>query len=425
MSFPTRKADWLSFDEARARIRAAARVLPSRAVPLAEALGAALAEDLRAETALPPWDNSAMDGYAICADDLDAVDTAGSVTLEVVGESLPGFPWNGTVELGQAVRIMTGAPVPAGADTVVRVEHTRAASADRVQMTRADDRFRNIRPAGEDMQPGDLVLSAGTEIGPGAIAALASTGHASVGVGGRPRVGILTTGDELVSAEGFEAVLAGRAIVDSNGPMLAAQTRAAGGVPALLGPARDDVQALRDALAAARGLDAIVTVGGASMGTHDLVKDVLDASGFRLDFWRVRIRPGSPVSFGLLPGEGGDLPVFGLPGNPASAFVTFELFVRPFLRHLGGFADTERPRITALAGDPFRSPQGLVVFPRVQLRARGNRWIAASAGPQGSGLVRSLTSVDGLAVLPEDRTLIREGESVEVIVLGDAAALRS
>ncbi len=422
MSFPSREADWLSVPDALQRIRAAARPLPPEAVPLAESVGRALATDVVAPTALPPWDNSAMDGYAVRGQDLDDVRPDHPRRLQVVGESLPGRAWDGVLGPGEAVRIMTGAPVPNGADSVVRVEHTGDRSDTEVEIERADDRGRNVRPAGEDMAAGDTVAVAGAAIGAGHVAVLASCGHAAVEVVRQPRVGVLTTGDELVPPEAFAKVLSGHAIVDSNGPMLASQVVEAGGVPVLLGPAGDSVESLRGPIEAARSLDVLVTVGGASMGTHDLVKRVLDDAGYRLEFWRVRIRPGSPFSFGWLDGRAGaDVPVFGLPGNPASAFVTFELFVRPYLRARAGFTGTERPRVRAVAEEDLRSPENLTAYHRVVLTPTASGFGARLTGPQGSGLVRGLAQADGLAVLPEGAALVAAGSEIEVILMRERA----
>ncbi len=418
MTFPSAAADWLGVDDARQRVLAAARPLGPETVTLTESVGRALASDVLAPTALPPWDNSAMDGYALRAEDLDGVGPERPRRLTVVGQSLPGRGWEGSLQPGQAVRIMTGAPVPAGADTVVRVEHTGARSESEVEILSGDDRGRNVRPAGEDLASGDVVVRAGADIGAGHVAALAAVGCATVQVVRQPRVGILTTGDELVAPEAFGRVLAGEAIVDSNGPMLAVQVAEAGGVPSVLGPARDTEGSLRRGVEAARGLDALVTVGGASMGTHDLVKRVLDQVGFRLEFWRVRVRPGSPFSFGWLAGGvGSEVPVFGLPGNPASAFVTFELLVRPFLRAVSGFAGTERPRVRAVLEDDLRSPADLTAYLRVELDRVGGAYRATLTGPQGSGLVHSLPRADGLAVLPEGMAHAAAGSEVEVILL--------
>ncbi len=236
---------------------------------------------------------------------------------------------------------------------------------------------------------------------------------------------ILATGDELLPPERYDEVRAGAGVPESNGPMLAAAITMAGAEPRLLPTAPDDVDALKARLEEGLSSDVIVTIGGASMGEADLVKRVLDDLGFALDFWRVKIRPGSPFSFGLLPGAHGPTPVFGLPGNPASAFVTFELFVRPFLRRLGGHTSCSRRRIVCTAGAPLSGPAALTYFLRVRLAAnQDGQAIATPTGPQGSGLVRGLGTAQGLAIVPEQVERIEAGAPVEVILLdaGDAVA---
>jgi molybdopterin molybdotransferase len=268
------------------------------------------------------------------------------------------------------------------------------------------------------MRPGDLVLGRGDGIHPGTVGVLAALGHERVRVHRRPSVAILTTGDELRGPERYADVRTGGGIPESNGPMLAAQTAAAGGVPLVLGIVPDDAGALMAAVERAARSDVLVTVGGASMGEADLVKRALEGAGFRQDFWRVRMRPGSPFSFGWLPRPGSAQPVFGLPGNPASAFVTFELFVRPFLLRLGGHRSVHRRRLRCRAGE--RLPGGeRAGFLRVRLEAGPDGAVARSTGSQASGLVRGLASAEGLAIVAPGPG-VAEGEAVDVILL-DAA----
>jgi molybdopterin molybdotransferase len=314
---------------------------------------------------------------------------------------------------------MTGAPLPPGADSVVRVEDTDAEVAPgRVLILHARDRNRNVRPGGADMRPGALVLGRGDGIHPGTVGVLAALGRERVRVHRRPSVAILTTGDELRGPERYADVRAGGGIPESNGPMLAAQIAAAGGVPLLLGIVPDDAAALLAAVERATRSDVLVTVGGASMGEADLVKRVLDGAGFRQDFWRVRMRPGSPFSFGRLPRPGAAQPVFGLPGNPASAFVTFELFARPFLLGLGGHRSVHRRSLRCRAGE--RLPGGeRTGFLRVRLEAGPDGAVARSTGPQASGLVCGLASAQGLAIVAPGPG-VAEGEAVDVILLDGA-----
>jgi molybdopterin molybdotransferase len=270
------------------------------------------------------------------------------------------------------------------------------------------------------MVAGEDVLRAGTTLTPGALAVVAALGHATVPVVRVPRVAILSTGDELRPAEDFDDVIGGRGIAEVNGPALLAATRSCGASSVPLGIARDDEADLRRAIEASADADLLVTSGGASMGEADLLKRVLESMGFRLDFWRVRIRPGSPFGFGWLPRRGtSDLPVLGLPGNPASAFITFQLFARPAILRLGGHERVHRRVIVATAGEDLRSTPRLTHFHRVAIGGPPTAPIVRLAGHQGSGLVRSLGSADGLAIVPEGRAGIREGESVQVVLLDD------
>lgn len=414
-AFESRAADWLSYDAALERVLAAARPTEEIEVPLAEAPGRALARDLHARASLPPWDNSAMDGYAVRKEDVLGATASEPVRLRVVGQALAGARDPGRVEAGRAVRIMTGAPVPAGADSVVRVEHTDGeAEPGWVRIHDDGDAGGNVRPGGQDMREGDRVLPAGATIHPGTVGVLAALGLDRVPTRRAPVVAVLATGDELLGPDAYDEVRAGRGIPESNGPMLAAAVEAAGGVARLLPTAPDDPDALRRLLVEAAAADAVVTIGGASMGEADLVKRVLDEIGYRPDFWRARIRPGSPVSLGYLSREGRDVPVFGLPGNPASAFVTFEVFVRPFLRRSTGHAQLRRRRVRCRASEPLSAPAELTYFLRVRL---DDDLRARLAGPQSSGLVRTLGAVDGLAVVPPDVARVEPDEEVDVMLL--------
>lgn len=414
--FEIRIADWLSVAEAQRRVLEHATRLPGESVPLANALGRALAEDVVATATLPPWDNAAMDGYAVRGEDIERASPASPVTLQVAGVVHAGGTPNLAVAAGQAVRIMTGAPLPGGADTVIRVEDTDAeAEPGLVRILRNRDLGRHVRPAGQDTRPGDVVLGRGTTVDPGTVGVLAALGVDRVFVHRMPRVALVTTGDELRSAERYDDVREGAGVPESNGPMLAAAVAAAGGAPALSGIVPDAEDALRQAITAAGEADVLVTVGGASMGEADLVKRVLDDEGFQQDFWRVNMRPGSPFSFGWLPRGDARQPVFGLPGNPASAYVTFEIFVRPFLRALAGHRAVHRLRLRGRAGHEFQGGKR-TLFLRVTLDAGSTPPTVRQAGHQGSGLVRSLAEAHGLAVIPRYAT-VAPGDPVDVILL--------
>ncbi len=403
--------------DATRRILVRADPLEIERVPLLDALGRALAEDVHATATLPPWDNSAMDGYAVRAEDVRGAGREREVSLAVVGLIRAGESPSTPVRPGQAVRIMTGAPLPPGADSVVRVEDTDAEADEGTVRVRDDrDAHRNVRPGGEDMRAGQRVLGEGSTVHAGTVGVLAALGLDTVPVRRRPRVAILTTGDELRTPDRYEEVRAGAGVPESNGPMTAAAVVAAGGVPVPLGIAPDDPDAIREAVRRAEGADALVTVGGASMGEADLVKRVLDAEGFRQEFWRVRMRPGSPFGFGHLP-RGAGQAVFGLPGNPSSAFVTFELFVRPYLLRLAGHRDVFRTRLACIADERLAGAEDLAVFLRVTVDFRTTPPRASMTGPQGSGLVGGLASAGGLAVLPEGVAAVEAGEPVQVILL--------
>ncbi len=422
-TFESRTPDWLALDEARARVLASARPLEIERVPLTEALGRALAEPATASATLPPWDNSAMDGYAVRADDVSGASEAAPVVLPVAGLLRAGDVPTRPLERGQAIRIMTGAPLPAGADSVVRVEDTdRESTPGMVRILADRDCGRHVRPAGQDMVAGDLVLERGTSIHAGTIGVLAALGRAEAMVHRRPLVGIVATGDELRPPERYDDVRSGVGIPETNGPMIGALVARAGAIPRYLGVAPDAPDALHDLLVEGLDGDAIVTLGGASMGEADLAKSVLDGMGFRQDFWRVRIRPGSPFAFGWLPGRRGDLPVFSLPGNPASAFVTFEVLVRPFLLRLMGHRRVHRRVMRCVAGEEMAAPGRRSYLLRVEVDSSRVPPVAHTVGPQGSGLVRTLSAAQGLAVVPENVESLAEGEELDVMLLDDTTS---
>lgn len=416
-----RQADWLAFRDALDRILAAAAPLGVERVPLAAAAGRTLAEDVRSPVDHPPWDNSAMDGYAARAADVRGARPDAPVVLDVIGSIPAGAFPSRAVGPGQAIRIMTGAPVPEGADSVVRLEHTRQrpGTPERIEVLDDGDAGRNIRRCAEDLRAGAVVLDAGRVLRPAEIGVLAAVGRSEVAVARRPLVGILSTGNELAGQDAFEEVRAGRKIADSNSYALAAAVTVAGGQAVRLGLARDDETSLRDHIAAASGLDVLITTAGASVGEHDVVRDVLERLGLELAFWRVRMRPGSPVSFGTL----GRTLVFGLPGNPVSALVTFEVLVRPALRRMAGRRDVHSRTIAVRTAEPIECRGRLVHFLRVRLEPDGaGGFTARLTGPQGSGIMSSLTAADALLVVPEDVDELPEGAEAVAIPLAAADA---
>lgn len=419
------RADWLPVREARERILAAVAPLPPERRPLLDALGRVLAEEIVSPVDLPPWDNSAMDGFAVRAEDVRGASEPHPRALRVVDDIPAGGVPSHAIRAGEASRIMTGAPVPEGADTIVRVEHTDGGSGigterGRVRIHSDTDAGRNLRARGEDVRTGDAVLHRGVVLRPAEIGVAASLGRSGLRVVRHPVVAILASGDELVETDGFAEVLAGRRIVSSNSYTLAAALRELGMEARLLGIARDTTVSLREHLEAARGCDALVTTAGVSVGEHDQVRSVLDALGLRPEFWRVRMRPGSPLGFGRVDGLGG-IPWFGLPGNPVSTLVAFEVFVRPALLWMAGHRAVFPPVVEARTRDALRLPPGLTHFLRARLHRGGDGTVgAALTGPQGSGILTSMAAADALLVVPEGRGEFAEGEALRAIVLGGA-----
>ncbi len=422
--FERLEADWLSYDEARARILSMASPLSTETLPPGEALGRSLSAPVHAKATLPAWRNSAMDGFSVRSEDLDGGDRTELRLPVAERRAYPGsVPMTG-VPKGSAVRIMTGGPVPDGFDSVIRVEHTDGGAVPGfVVIRRTDDRGKHVRRPGQDTRFGEEMVPAGTVVHSGSLPVILASGCASVPVFRRPRVGVLSSGDELVGPGDFELVTEGKAIPDTNKSMIAAAVSEMGGDPVDLGVAADDPADLEKRLRAAEGLDLLVTTGGASMGERDLVKRVLMKLSFRLSFWRVRIRPGSPLSLGHLSLGNREIPVFSLPGNPASAFVTFHVFVAPYLRARLGSSRPTGTRIVARTDTKLTSPGSLTHFYRVRLNPPGkpDEGVRCSlTGPQGSGLVRSLRDADGLAIVPEGTRHIGPGEPVSVILLPGA-----
>jgi molybdopterin molybdotransferase len=395
--------------EALDRILAQARrlgPLPPEQVPLAEASGRALARPLRARSPLPAFAAATMDGFAFRAVDLPRP----GGRLRIAGTVAAGHPWTGTLRRGTCLRIFTGAPLPRGADGVEMVERVTVVG-DEVRFDRPGEPGRFVRPAGSDLARGAVALPAGTRLDPGALGLAAALGFARVPVVRRPVVAILATGDEVVPL--------GRRpgpgqIVESNVHALSAAVREAGGVVRLLGIAPDRPAALRRAVARARGADVLLTIGGVSMGDRDLVRAALDEAGTVLDFWRVAMRPGKPFLFGRL----GRTLVFGLPGNPASALVAFELFARPALRALAGLAGPGRVVIRARLDAPQVKPAGLALYLRSRVvTLEGEPWVVPLPS-QVSGDLTSTADVGALALLPAGRTRLRRGSRVDAILLG-------
>jgi len=321
-----------------------------------------------------------------------------------------------SVENGTAIRVMTGAPVPDGADSVIRVEDTDGGET-RVAIRDARDARRNVRPRGEDLRPGDVAVSAGSVIGPAQLGVLASVGAATVQVHRRPRVTIIDSGDELVDLDRFDEVTRGDRTVMSNSYTIGANVLAAGGEAIDLGIVRDDPASYAEHMAGARGADLLITSGGVSVGAFDFTKDVLTSLGAELHLWRVLMRPGAPLGFGTLHG----MPWLGLPGNPVSAMVTFELFARPVIRRLRGERQVFRRPFDVRLREDVSIAAPLTHFMRAIVDWEDGIAWARLTGPQGSGLLTSMARANALLVVPPDRTTIRAGETAHALPIGEGA----
>ena len=409
----------LTVPEASARILEHIAPLAIERVPLLDALGMVLAESVRAPMTLPAWDNSAMDGYAVRGADIDSATADRPVSLRVLETVAAGRFATQPVRDGEAIRIMTGAPLPDGADTVVRVEDTDGGTM-RVLVRDARDARRNVRPRGEDFREGDTLLDRGMPLGAAQIGVLASIGRSTIDVHRRPRVAIMGSGDELVDVDGFHEVLAGRKIVSTNGYTLQALVRDAGGEPVNLGVATDDPASLRDHLRRAAGCDLVLTSAGVSVGEFDYTREVIQSLGAEMKFWRVRMRPGAPLGFGLLDAA----PWIGLPGNPVSAMVTFELFVRPVLRRMLGHTRLFRRPLPVVLEERVTIGARLTHFLRAIVSTGNNGLVTARlTGPQGSGILTSMSRANALLVVPEDRPVVEAGETLHALPFGDTAGL--
>jgi len=406
----------LLVSEAQQAILEQTAVLPAETVAVRDALGRVLAEPVTSPRTLPPADCSAMDGYALRAAAAVGACEASPVELPVVYEVAAGHQGERPLTGDEAARIFTGAPVPPGADTVVRQEDTEAVGDRAVRIKVAPNLREHIRDAGEDVRTGDTVLEPGHVIRAPEIGLLASLGRGVVAVHQRPRIAILSGGDELVEPD---QDVAGGKIVSSNSYTLAAQCIEAGAEPVYLGIARDKPEELERYLAAGTRADCIVTSAGVSVGDHDYVRPVLEQLGCTLHFWGVKMKPGFPLAFGSFEGRRGPL-VFGLPGNPVSASVTFEQFVRPALRKMTGHRALFRTLLRARIDHDLDKKAGRLHFVRVRLAREGDEWIATSTGNQSSGVLSSLTQAQGLLVFPAEATQLRKGEFVSVQVLDDA-----
>ena len=416
----------LSAREAALRILQDVRCQPPLRVPLDDALDGVLAEDIISPLDIPAWTNSAMDGYAVRGDDVRGASDALPIRLRVI-EILPAgrFP-SRVVAPGTCVRIFTGAPLPEGADTVIRQEDTDG-GADTVAIYKDRDVGFNLRRTGEDVRRGTTVLTAGTELGPAQLGVLASLAVSHPVIYRRPRVAILGSGDEIVDIDRTDEILSGRKIASSNTHTLVALVRRAGGEPVNLGIAADTPESLHEHLRRALDADLVITTAGISVGEHDYVRQVMKELGAEFRFWKLRMRPGAPVGFGLL----GQIPWIGLPGNPVSTMVTFELFVRPAIRVMSGHRLPFRRSVSVQLAEPIKVGPKLQHFLRaiVQQRAeavgagepaRGPATLEARlTGPQGSGILTSMIKANALLVIPEGQFETPAGAAARALVLDD------
>lgn len=399
----------LSVEEARDRIVSVCSLLDAEFVPLAEALERTVAGDIVADESLPPFPNSAMDGYAVRASDTAGATATTPVSLTIIGEVAAGAPViEGSLE-GAAIRIFTGAEIPPQADAVIPQEWVERRGNGSIEVQQAVTEHGFVRPAGRDVSSGRVVTQRGEVVTPGHIALLAALGHATIQVTRKPRIAVLTTGNELLPVE---APLSPGKIRNSNGPMLAAQLRDFGAEVVDLGVAQDSLHALTEKLDELSAFDAVLSSGGVSVGDYDLVRQVLGGTG-TVDFWRVHIKPGRPLAFGSLHGK----PFIGLPGNPASSFVCAEQFVRPAVWTMLGRREMSRPSVQATIDTDVRNADGRQTYLRVRVKWEGNGFLAQLAGSQDSSALSSLADANALLVIPAGVTEITSGTVCQVEIL--------
>jgi molybdopterin molybdotransferase len=403
----------LTVAEASERILAEIRPLGVESIPLRQALGRVCAEDIAATVTMPPWSNSSMDGYAVRSADITPVMSGEPVKLRVVATVEAGQFAPRRLKRGEAMRIMTGAPVPEGADSVIRKEHTDGGSA-KVEIREAGDVWKNIRPAGEDYHAGDLLAKRGAPVKPALIGVLASSGVSEIKTFKRPRVAIISSGNELVDIDDFDEVIAHRRIVSSNSYTLDALTRVAGGLPVDLGIAADTKAALKRKLESARDCDLILTSAGVSVGDLDYTRDVFAALGGEQKFWRVKMRPGAPLAFGMLD----DVPWLGVSGNPVSAMVSFELFVRPVLRKMQGHSALFRRTVSVTVGEEVKIGANLTHFLRANVtRNEDGTPTARLTGHQSSGALTSMAKANALLIVPGSSPKVAKGSQLNALML--------
>ena len=398
----------IAVDEARARVLDAIQPLAPLQLPLTEAHGCVSAEDVVATESLPAFASSAMDGFAVRASDVAQATPEGPAELKVVGRALIGHRPEATVGGGEAVAIATGAPIPAGADTIVPIENARV-QGEVVRLLEAATAGRHVRPVGEDVAEGTVLVEQGKRLGAPELGLLANAGYATPLVHPRPRVVVLSTGDELIPPTDTPDF---GQIRDSNAYTLFGALREAGAMPVLAGIIRDDADSLKETvLDYLIQADAFVSSGGVSVGERDVVKAAFFRRG-DVDFYKVAMQPGMPQGFGQIEGK----PYFGLPGNPVSVFVSFELFVRPAMLRMMGRTRLDRPEVTATLGAEVSGPKGKTQYARVVVERRDDGWVATPTGGRGSNLISTVARANGLAMIPPGTATAPSGSQVQVMV---------
>lgn len=399
----------ISVDQALRLILAQIKALGTERVDILSGLGRVLAEDIYASLDVPPFDNSAMDGYAVKFSDIEFASAERPAQLKVIGELPAGRCSSKPLQKSEAFRIMTGAPLPEGSDTVIKQEDTKVEGST-VSIFINSPCGSNIRRAGEDIKKEDRLFQSGTKIGPAHTGVLASVKRAFVTVYQRPRVAIISTGDELIDVD--EEISKGK-IVSSNSYSLFALVKESGAIPVSLGIARDTKKELSERILQGLNADIIISSGGVSVGDYDFVKDVLADLGVDMKFWKVAMRPGKPLAFGVIEGK----PTFGLPGNPVSVMVSFEQFAGPAIRKMSGHKCLFKPTVKAVVEEKVITSKGNKNFIRCFVKRREDNYYVSTTGEQGSGILTSMSDANGLMIISEDRDIVNQGETVNVQIL--------